>query len=157
MITLAFTAFGFFAAVILFVAVALCCGDEGSADSLLALRLLTPFIVGSAGSSVALRLDFAVSFDSVGGVAAEAAFLLVAIFVVATLVVAVAFGAAGGGAVDAAAFLVAVFVETVLVGAVGFEVGDFEASFEAAFTPFARGPAFDAAAEAFFGGIVSVI
>ena len=107
MITLAFVVFGFFDAVVVFVAVCFCFGDEGWRGSLLALLLFTPFAVGSISSSAAFRLDFVV-----------------------------ASGFAGGDATGFAAFLVAVFVVAVFEVALVFEAVAFEAVFEATFTPF---------------------
>jgi hypothetical protein len=107
MTTFGFIVFGFFDAAVVFVAVGLCLGDGVSTGSLLALRLFTPFVVGSAGSSVALRLDFAAGFGWVGGDAA-----------------------------GVAAFFVAFFVVAVLVVPIVFKVVVIEVAFEAAFTPF---------------------
>ena len=107
MTTLGFVVFGLFDAIVLLVAVGFCFGNGCSISSLLALRLFAPFIVGSAGSSAALRLDFETGFGSADG------------------------DAAGIAAFSFAGLMVAVFV----VAAV-FEVAVFEVTFEAALTPF---------------------
>ena len=107
MTTLGFIAFGLFDAIVLLVALGFCFGDGCSISSLLALRLFTPFIVGSTGSSAALRLDFEAGFGSADG------------------------DAAGIATLPVAEFMVAVFVVVVV-----FEVVVFEVAFEAALTPF---------------------
>jgi hypothetical protein len=106
MTTLGFIVFGFFDAIVLLVAVGFCFGDGWSIGSLLALRLFAPFIVGSTGSSAALRLDFEAGFGSADG------------------------DVAGIAAFSFAEFIVAVFV------AVVFEVVVLEVTFEMALTPF---------------------
>lgn len=124
MTTFGFTVFGFFDAVVVLVAVGCRFGDGGSTGSLLALLLFTPFIVGSTGSSVAFRLDFAV-----------------------------ALGSGCSDAVVFAASFVVVFVVVAVLAAVDFPVVVFEATLELALTPLTWGPVFGAVAEAFFGGM----
>ena len=107
MTTLGFIVFGLFDATVLLAALGFCFGDGCTISSLLALRLFTPFIVGSTGSSAALRLDF------------EAVF-----------------GSADGDAAGIATFLVAELIAAVFVVAIVFEVVVLEVTFEAALTPF---------------------
>ena len=74
---------------------------------MLAFRLFAPFIVGSTGSSAALRLDFVAGF-----------------------------GSADSDVAGIAAFSFAELIVAVFVIAVVFEVIDLEVIFEAALTPF---------------------
>ncbi len=109
MTTFGFTVFGFFDAVVVLVGSSLAfgVGAGGSTESLLAFRLFTPFVVGLAASSSALRLDLAVGLVS-----------------------------AGGDSAGVAAFFVVVFVAAVFVVVVALKVVVFEGAFEAALTPF---------------------
>ena len=107
MTTLGFIVFGFFDAIVLLVAVGFCFGDRCSISSLLALRLFVPFMVGSTGSSAALRLDFEVGF-----------------------------GSADGDVAGIPAFSFAEFTVAVFMAAVVFEIVVLEVTFEAALTPF---------------------
>jgi hypothetical protein len=107
MTTLGFIVFGLFDAIVLLVAVGFCFGDGCSVGSLLALRLFAPFIVGSTGSSAALRLDFEAGF-----------------------------GSADDDATGIAAFSFTELIVAVFAVVVVFEVAVFEATFEAALTPF---------------------
>ena len=128
MTTLGLTVLGFFEATVGFVALAFCVGDGASTESLFALLLFTPLVVGSTGSSAAFRLDFVVGS-----------------------------GSAGGDEKGFTAFLVAVFVSAAFVFAFILEVIALEAVFEAAFTPFTWEPASCTAMEAFFGDIAILV